>query len=300
MKTRGAIVDPRLEDVSAWSTAARMERYTPEAIRLATAAAQSALSGVDIDRIGLFVMVSCTGYSTPGADVEVARALDLPADVRRLFLGHMGCHASLPAIDLATDYVRTKGKAALLVSVELPSLHLQPADDDVEQFVAHALFGDAAAAVVLQPDVQTPALRVIDSESVSLPHAADLMTWRITDRGFRMGLSSRLPETLEAVVRPVVERLLQRQDLSVDAVSRWAVHPGGPRILDVVENQLALTSDALDTSRQVLADVGNCSSATVLMVLQRMQPSLGVGDHVVALAFGPGLTVYATLLTVSG
>jgi alkylresorcinol/alkylpyrone synthase len=46
-------------------------------------------------------------------------------------------------------------------------------------------------------------------------------------------------------------------------------------------------------SRRVLAEHGNCSSATVLLVLDELRD---VDGPVVAMAFGPGLTLYATLL----
>jgi predicted naringenin-chalcone synthase len=99
-------------------------------------------------------------------------------------------------------------------------------------------------------------------------------------------------------VRPVVDELLAAHGASIDDVAAWAVHPGGPRILDVVADRLDLPAGALDESRHVLVEHGNCSSATVLLVLDevRRRRTLDPGALVVALAFGPGLTLYATLL----
>jgi len=185
---------------------------------------------------------------------------------------------------------------AVMLCVELPSLHVQPGTDDVEQMVAHALFSDAAAAVVVRPGA--PGLEVVDVvASTDVAHLGD-MTWEVTDTGFRMGLSPNVPKVLARHVRPVVDGLLARHGLAIGDIAGWAVHPGGPRILDVVEERLELAPADLAASRSVLRDYGNCSSATVLMVLDRLvttaQPA--DGDYLVAMAFGPGLTLYATLL----
>ena len=80
-------------------------------------------------------------------------------------------------------------------------------------------------------------------------------------------------------------------------VAGWAVHPGGPRILDVVAERCELAPDALDVSRRVLDQNGNCSSATVLMVTEELLATqeLAPGDLVLLMAFGPGLTLYTVL-----
>jgi alkylresorcinol/alkylpyrone synthase len=135
---------------------------------------------------------------------------------------------------------------------------------------------------------------VRDIASLTDTATADQMTWDVTDLGFRMGLSPRVPETLAAHVRPFVSELLARHGLGLADVDGWAVHPGGPHILDVVERELELPSPALDASRQVLADHGNCSSPTVLLIVDVLRRT-GC-EHVLALAFGPGLTLYAALL----
>ena len=122
---------------------------------------------------------------------------------------------------------------------------------------------------------------------------ADLMTWDVTDLGFRMGLSPRVPGVLSKHVGEVVDELLAGAGLRVEDVAGWAVHPGGPRIIDVVRDELGLAEEQVAASRHVLSEHGNCSSATVLLVLQEMAD---VEGPVVAMAFGPGLTLYAALL----
>jgi predicted naringenin-chalcone synthase len=127
---------------------------------------------------------------------------------------------------------------------------------------------------------------------------ADHMTWDVTDLGFKMGLDPRVPDVLGRHAQPVVAELLARHGLAPQDVRGWAVHPGGRRIVEVVGEVLGLSDSQLAPSYDVLRDVGNCSSATVLLVLERVQDSLDLapGDPVVAMAFGPGLTLYAALL----
>jgi predicted naringenin-chalcone synthase len=304
IQTRHAAIDPRVEDVSGWGTGARMRRFTVEAMPLGKAAVEQALAdaGLAASDVGLFAVVSCTGYATPGLDILLARDLGMPADVQRLHIGHMGCYAALPGLGAVADYVVARGRPAVLLCVELPSLHIQPATDNLQQMVAHALFADAAAAVVLVPHDEssdTPnGQDVVDINARTAVDAVDHMTWDVTDLGFRMGLSPRIPDVLEKHAAPVVNELLGRNGLTVSDVAGWAIHPGGRRIVEVVTKQLGLADSASRASYDVLRDVGNCSSATVLLVLQRVlaTTSLQPGDPVVAMAFGPGLTLYAALL----
>jgi predicted naringenin-chalcone synthase len=293
-----------VEDVSGWGTAGRIQRFVSEAVPLAGDAVGKALAaaGLDAADVGSLVVASCTGYATPGVDILVARDLGMPVDVQRLHVGHMGCYAALPALGAASDFVVARGKPSVLVCVELTSLHVQPTTEtarrgeptaeDLQQMVAHALFADAAAAVVLEPGGS--GWQVVDAVARTDVSTAGHMTWDVSDLGFVMGLSPKVPDVLAVHARPVVEELLGRNGLTVEDVQGWAVHPGGRRIVEVVGEALGLADDLTGPSYQVLDEVGNCSSATVLLVLERVQ--VDMGGYAVAMAFGPGLTLCATLL----
>ena len=173
--------------------------------------------------------------------------------------------------------------------------------------VAHALFSDAASAVVVEPVGQHPGrhgptggdrahgFEVVDVVARTDASTSDLMTWDVTDLGFRMGLSPRVPDVLAVHVGAMIrERLLAPNGLAVEDVGGWAIHPGGRRILEVVAEQLQLSESRMRPSYDVLEKFGNCSSATVLLVLDRLLAR--PGTPAVAMAFGPGLTLYAALL----
>ncbi len=308
--TRHGVADPRVDDVSGWSTGQRMRRFVAEALPLGKEAVTAALADAgmapsDVDQL---TVVSCTGYATPGLDVLLARDLGLPIDAQRLHIGHMGCYAALPALATAADAANARGHTAVVACVELTSLHIQPAPPegerpDRDQVVAHALFSDAAAAVAVRPSGAGPTgegvgLEVLDLIARTDVGRAPLMTWDVTDLGFRMGLSPKVPKVLAEHVVGAIDELCARNGITRDAISRWAIHPGGPRIVDVVADRLDLDEAAVADSRAVLAANGNCSSATVLLILDRMLAtgSIEPGRHAVAMAFGPGLTLYAALL----
>ena len=303
VRQRHIVANPLVEDVSQWSTAERMRRYVTDALPLGKEAVGAALAdaGLAAEDVGLFTVTSCTGYATPGVDIRTAASLGMAPDVQRLVVGHMGCYAALPSLGAVADFAAARGRPAVLLCLELTSLHVQPPTDALGQVVSHALFGDAAVAVVVEPADparggrfgHSPGWEIVDITALTDAGTADHMTWDVTDLGFRMGLSPDVPGVLARHVGPAISGLLGRHGLRVSDVDAWAVHPGGPRILDTVADHLDLPAGALDASRRVLAENGNCSSATVLLVLEELA---AVDGPVVAMAFGPGLTLYAALL----
>jgi predicted naringenin-chalcone synthase len=298
VETRHGVAVPWKEDVRHWGTAARIERFVEEAIPLGRDALRACLddAGLRPSEVDALTVVSCTGYATPGLDILLARELELRRDIQRLHIGHMGCYAALPALATLADAARARDQTGLLLCLELCSLHIQDTTHDIDQVIAHSLFSDAAAAVAVRPGGR--GLQIVDVVARTDPDSAGLMTWDVTDRGFRMGLARDVPKVLERHVGSLVRSLLDRHGLSPERVRGWAVHPGGPRILEAVATPLDLTEEDLEPSRSVLRDYGNCSSPTVLLVVQRLEERRPPreGDHVVCIAFGPGLTLYAALL----
>ena len=177
-------------------------------------------------------------------------------------------------------------------------IHLQ-FDDAIETVVSTSLFADGAAMVLIGTDQTKPgAPKLVDAETYCDYQTLDHMSFTVTDHGFRMYLSSYVPDVLAANVRPFVERLLSRHDLRYADVKFWAIHPGSRRIVEYIQNQLELTDRQVAYSLETLRDYGNMSSATVLFVLERIfqMGSPCVGDYGVMMAFGPGLTMEAILV----
>jgi predicted naringenin-chalcone synthase len=280
------------------TTGQRMEWYENEAPPLAEEAARRALddASTDVGEITHLVTVSCTGFFSPGLDASLIDALELPRTVHRTHVGFMGCHGALNGLRVAASQAGEAQARVLLCAVELCSLHFAYGWDP-EMMVANTLFADGAAAIVGAPvtNGETPPWSVQAQGTFLMPRSGDAMSWRIGDHGFRMTLSAAVPELIRTNLGGWLKGWLQEQGLSVEDVGSWAVHPGGPRILESVEDALALENGFLDVSREVLRHHGNMSSPTVLFVLERLRRE-GAALPCVALAFGPGLVVEAMLV----
>lgn len=292
------------------STGDRMGRFVASAIELAVRAGGDALAraGASPSNIADLVVVSCTGFESPGVDIAIIRELGLPDTTTRTQIGFMGCHGALNGLRTASALAAAKPtKKVLLVAVELCSIHFQYGWDP-EQIVANALFADGAAAVVLgagesgesgesgdSGGEDTGAWSVADQAAKIVPDSLDAMTWRIGDHGFEMTLASRVPELIRDYLPEFMEQWLSGHGLAVDDVASWAVHPGGPRIVQTVRDALDLPPDATEDSMNVLAECGNMSSPTVLFILERLMRR-GAKRPCVAMGFGPGLAIEAALL----
>ncbi|MBT8397650.1 MAG: type III polyketide synthase, partial [Gemmatimonadetes bacterium] len=281
------------------STEMRMERFEADAPVLAMTAGRAALddAGVGGEEITHLVTVSCTGFFAPGLDTTLVDLLGLKPTVERTHVGFMGCHGSLNGLRVASSFAGADPEARVLVSsVELCTLHMSY-EWDPDTLVANSLFGDGAGAVVGAGEgvpVRSEPWHLTASGTCRLPDSADAMSWRIGDHGFRMTLSSRVPEIIEAHLRGWLVGWLEGHGLGLEDVETWAVHPGGPRILSSVGSALDLGPSENEVSRSVLAEFGNMSSATILFILDRLRRG-NAPRPCVALAFGPGLVAEAAL-----
>lgn len=266
-------------------TAARMAEYGRQAIELALVAVER----LQPEGITHLIVASCTGFTAPGLDLQLAARLRLRADVARTMIGFMGCSAAVPALRAADHTVRADPHARVLViNIELCSLHLQETDD-VESALSLMLFGDGCSATLVTAEPH--GIRLGDFRSVILPDSAGLITWTIGDQGFLMHLSGQVPGRIAQALRRDVEEgdpsgLLRGR--AAAAYRHWAVHGGGRTVLDAVEIGLSLPPETLAYSRLVLNDFGNMSSCTIMFVLAQMMADRAEGPGM-AMAFGPGM-----------
>jgi predicted naringenin-chalcone synthase len=288
------------------TTGERNAAYALHAPALAEAAAGAALAragdlgATDVTHL---ITVSCTGFFTPGVDLHLVHALDLPGGVERYHLGFMGCFAAFPALRMAQAFCTADPSAVvLIVTVELCTLHLQP-QPDVDGVLSASVFADGAAAALVSaraPSGPQRALALERSATAVTREGADDMAWTIGDHGFDMTLTTYVPRVLEAEAADALAPLFDGAGVTPAGVRWWAVHPGGRAIVDKVVAALALDEASVAAARDVLRQAGNMSSATVLFVLERLMdrsaPGPERGEWVAALAFGPGLTVDSALL----
>lgn len=283
------------------TTAERMQIYAAEAGPLAVRAAKAALaeSGFPPAAITHLIAVSCTGFVAPGVDLALISGLGLKPTVQRTHVGFMGCHGALNGLRVAKAFAVTDPKARILLcAVELCGLHYHYGNIP-DKLIANAIFADGAAAVVgkswadeeeHEPVIRSQKWSLAMSGSCLIPGTAAEMGWTVGNHGFEMNLSRKVPGLIAANLRPWLETWLNENDLSLNDIQSWAIHPGGPKILAAVEESLGLTADAMAPSHGVFADYGNMSSPTVLFILNRLR-KMNAPRPCVALGFGPGLVV---------
>lgn len=276
-----------------------MRRYADDVVPLAAEAARAALAdaGLSASAITHIVTVSCTGFVAPGIDLGLIEQLDLSPEIRRCQIGFMGCHGALNGLETAAALAAKDPHATILVcAAELCTLHFQYqwSPDNV---LANSLFADGAAAMIAAAglNMRSDVWQAIAHGSFVIPETTNAMTWRIGNHGFTMTLSAQTPRLIAEHLPDWLPGWLSRQGLSIRDVPSWIVHPGGPRILDAVEDCLGLPADALVISREVLARFGNMSSPTVLFILEVLRKRRAARPCVM-LAFGPGLSIEAALL----
>jgi alkylresorcinol/alkylpyrone synthase len=252
--------------------------------------------------VGHLLFVTTTGISTPSLDARLVNRLGLPPSVKRTPIFGLGCLGGAAGLARASDALRAfPEEVAVLLSVELCSLTLQPDDLSIPNVVATGLFGDGAAAVVLgggaRPE-RSGLPRVVATRSVFYPETEWVMGWDVVDTGFKILLSAKVPEVVEGRVGADVDAFLAAHGLRRDDVRHWIAHTGGPKVLEALRNGLALPEAALARSWASLREVGNLSSASVLFVLRdhldaaEAQP----GDVGLVAAMGPGFACELLLL----
>ena len=281
----------------------RNQAFAECGIELATRAAQTCLgqTGVRPGDVDYIFCVTTTGLMTPSLDARLVATLGLREDVRRLPLFGLGCAGGAGALVRAADILRgCPSERALVVSLELCSLVFSPVARTATDLIGTALFGDGAAAVLLegdQVDRRGPEIRRTCSHLFL--GAPDLMGWNFTSDGMRLVLSRQVPEFVASDVKPVVERFLRDGDLSLADVDHFVLHPGGAKVMSTYRSAFKLEEAELVNSRETMRRYGNQSSASVLFMLHDLMASgrPSSGDVGLMVALGPGFA--AEMLTLS-
>ena len=257
-------------------------------------------AGMKRSRINALLTVSVTGIASPSLDAHLANRMQLPTDIRRTPIFGLGCVAGAAGIAQAADYVRAyPDRVAVLLSVELCSLTWQRKDLSIANMISSGLFGDGAAAVVVAGDnVVADGPQIVDTASSFYRDTEDAMGWDISEEGFRIVLSSEVPAIICARLPGDVDALLSRNALTRGDIGSWVLHTGGPKVLAAMTTSLGLDREACAASWDSLREVGNLSSASVLLVLeetmQNRRPAPGTWGLLAAL--GPGFCSQLVLL----
>ena len=287
------------------STKKRLEFFQKHALELSLRAVSTCLANMknlksaDITHL---IVVSCTGMYAPGLDIDLVKSLKLNSNIYRTCINFMGCYASFNAIKLADTFCRAQSDAkVLIVCTELCTLHFQKENTE-NNMLANALFADGSAALLIESQPRNGFNLVPESFYCDLAYDGEQdMAWTIGDLGFEMQLSSYVPEVIRNGIGKLTASLLANISQKLTSISYYAIHPGGRKILEAIEQALHLEKEQNHFAYEVLKKFGNMSSPTVLFVLNEVLKSLredADGKQILSFAFGPGLTLESMVLKI--
>ena len=277
----------------------RMELYNIHATKLSIEAINDCLKDhLDQRDITCLITVSCTGMSAPGLDISVMQQLQLPNSIQRSSVNFMGCYAAIHALKMADNICRADANArVMIVCTELCTIHFQK-DCEMDSIASGLLFADgSAAALVTADEFSDEGVSISNFYSEVALNGQEDMAWNLSEKGFLMRLSSYIPQLLQASITPLLQNALSAGGFSRKDITRWAIHPGGKKILENIQKELQLTGNDLKVSFDILRHYGNMSSPTILFVLKEIMKELNEsGEKIFAAAFGPGLTMETLIL----
>jgi predicted naringenin-chalcone synthase len=286
---------PKSKDLNPYpSTKARMEVFQKEAPKLSLEACQSALYQANIHpkEVTHLILISCTGMVAPGVELDLVHQMEMNPTVERYCIHFMGCYAAFTGLKLADKILKAEPEAkVLVVAVELCTLHFQKEYTE-DNLLANSLFGDGAAAALLMKSEKGLAIKNYLSQI--LREGEKDMAWGIGDFGFEMRLSQYIPALLDQGIHQLREVFESKFGLS--KITQFAIHPGGKQILQKVQVAFGLAPEVNRHSMEVLKNHGNMSSVSILFVLEKMLKDTSVQEDILAMGFGPGLTLETLLL----
>jgi alkylresorcinol/alkylpyrone synthase len=275
--------------------------YMRESVKLGASCLKDALKKADWtpEDLDFLITVSCTGIMIPSLDAYLINLLELRQDIVRLPVTEMGCAAGVSGIIYAKNFLKANpGKRAAVVAVEAPSATFQLDDFSMTNIVSAAIFGDGAACVLLSSHDEDQGPEVIAEDMYHFFDAETMMGFDLTNGGLKMVLDVAVPDTIESHFPSIIHPFLAKQGVEIGQIEHLIFHPGGKKIVQLVEGLFGTMGKNIDDTKEILRMFGNMSSATVLYVLERfMEPGRAkAGDLGLMLSFGPGFSAQRILL----
>jgi alkylresorcinol/alkylpyrone synthase len=258
---------------------------------------------VEPQAISQIIFTTVTGIAVPSIDARLMNRLAFSPHVKRTPIFGLGCVGGAAGLARAADYlVGHPDDLVVLLSLELCSLTFQKKDLSIANMIACGLFGDGAAAVLLAGNQHALAKsclpKIVDNRSFFFPQSEDVMGWQVTDDGFKIILNADVPKIALEKIPSCVDEVLKSHRLHCSDIASWIAHPGGPKVIQALIDGLKLPKDALEISYDTLAEYGNLSSASVLLILEKTIESrqFRSGDYGMVFAMGPGFCAELVVL----
>nr|BAA87925.1 stilbene synthase [Psilotum nudum] len=291
----------------------RQGRRSRASAKLAKEASLKALRewGQPNSKITHLVFCTTAPVTLPGVDAALIQSLGLNPSVKRVLLYMQGCFAGGTVLRHAKDLAENnRGARVLVVCSETTAVTFRgPHENHLDNLVGQALFADGASALIVGSDpisdLEKPWFEIRWAGSYLIPESGQAIAGQLKE----VGLEFHLTRDVSGLVSKNIVTILN-EAFEGTGITDWndifiIPHPGGPAILDVIQDRLKLQPEKLQASRHVLAEFGNMSSATVHFSLDQMRRSsvekgcstTGEGYELgILLGLGPGMTVESILL----
>ena len=284
---------------SAFTLEEKNNIYKKAVIELACEVFQNAINRADISTLDIdyIITTSCTGYMIPSLDAYLINRFKFKKDVQRLPVTEMGCAGGSAGLIYADHFLRAyPDKKAALICVEAPSVTFQNHDYSMDNIVGAALFSDGAACAILGSSKQCVP-EIIDTNMYNFSDTTEILGFNLTNSGFKMILKPELPYKIIKHFNQIFNPLLERNNLSIENINHFILHPGGKKITDKISEILGKYDKNLSETKEIMKLYGNMSSPTILFVLERcMNKDIQKGDFGLMLGFGPGFVSNSLLL----
>lgn len=274
--------------------------YKNEMIEYGTELLKNAIekSGIKPTDIDYLITTSCTGFMIPSVDAYLVNALGLRGDVVRLPVTEMGCAGGTSGLIYANEFLKANpNKTAVLLTMEIPSVTFQKNDLSAENLVSTAIFSDGFSCAILKGG-EGPGAHILDTDMYHFHKGTHLMGFNLTNTGLKIVLDKDVPTTIEGNFEKIFLPFLERNHVNITEVDHYMFHPGGKKIINMVEKYISHYDKNIEESKWVLENMGNMSSATILHIYDRVTKSRDIkpGDRGYMLAFGPGFMAQSILV----
>ncbi|KAI4305082.1 hypothetical protein L6164_028471 [Bauhinia variegata] len=270
--------NPSMSTLAEPSLNVRQDILIEEVPKLGEKAASKAIKewGRPKSDITHLIFCSISGVDTPGADYKLAKLLNLNPSVKLFMLYHQGCFAGGTVLRLAKDLAENNAGARVLVVCSEMTLVLfcGPCETQLDNMVGQAIFADGASAAIVGANplpIERPLFHMVSASQAILPNSKGAITRHLREEGLTFTLKGNVPQVISDNIEKSLQETFNPSGISDWNSIFWVTHLGGPAILNQIETTLGLKEEKLRTSKHVLSEYGNMSSACVLFVLDEMR-----------------------------
>lgn len=278
----------------------RNQIYAKEAVTLSKNVLKKALKNAALqpNDLDFIITISCTGIMIPSIDAHLINLLQLNQNINRLPVTEMGCVGGVSGLIYAYNFLKANpNKRAAVIAVESPTATFQWEDTSLTNIVSAAIFGDGAACAILSSSEKDIGPKIVDTSMYHFFDNIHMMGFQLTNTGLKMVLDVEVPETIATHFEKIIHPFLKKNDFDIQDIGHLIFHPGGKKIIQIVEDYFAPYKKEIQHTKNVLKNYGNMSSATILFVLKEVLETKTKKNEIgLILSFGPGFTAQQILI----